>query len=205
IDALQHHVQSIPFLSAVLRLKQIMAWITFLIALFLSLIATFVGIAWLRHFINYYNTHGAHLALPDLTPILNNVLFLSASPLAIVFWLLVLGIVLTVAIVFGHKLLVEKQRSAFNVEAIFWLSLIVFALSGLLVSFSLVELSGDLDSLAVIGWLSFLPTLGAIFFIIALVIALVEIIYFIWWYLHLQEERARIVNELDEEHKKNID
>ncbi len=205
IDALQNHIQSMPFLSAVLHLKQFMAWITFFIALFLSLIATFAGIAWLRHFINYYNTHGAHLALPDLTPILNNALFLSASPLAIVFWLLVLGIVLAMAIVFGRKLLIKKERSDFNVEVIFWLSLIVFALSGLLISFSLVELAGDLDSLSIIGWLSFLPTLGAIFFIIALVIALVEIVYFIWWYLHLQEERARIVNELDEEHKKNID
>lgn len=204
IDDLKSHIASIPFLSTVLHLKQLMAWVTFILAILLSFIATFLGVAWFRHAINTVNLNSPQPVLDNLVSILNSVLLWSFSPLAIVFWLIVLGIVLTAVFSFGRKLLRVGDRSDFRVEIIFWLSLIVFALTGLLVSFSIVDFASDPNSLSIIAWFSFVPTLGAIFLIIAVLIALIEAVYFFWWYRRLQERRADIVSKLNKQHEQDV-
>jgi hypothetical protein len=194
IDDLRKHIQKIPLLASVLRFGRAMAWGSFFITLFLGIITTFIGVAWLRH-----------LIIPaGFAGLVNALLFPSVSPLAWIFWIIMLGIVSIFGFVLGRQLL--DFRDNWRAEFIFWCVLLVFAFTGLIiVNLSYTGLAADPSSLAVISWMSFMPAVGAIALFIALLIGIGEGTYFFFWYRHLQEERTRIVDELNRDHQGNIE
>lgn len=203
IENLQEHLKQIPFLSLVLELKQTMALGTLVVTILIGLVAVFLGVAWLHHLVTYYN--GPALPLPDLTPYLNGLFLLSVSPVvSLLFWIVILVIVIGVAVALGRRFL-DENRSALKVEVTFLLALIVFALFSFGTSVSIVGLAGDHVSDEIIGWLSFLPILGTVAFILFVAILAAEIWYLIKWFNQLLDERVSIVNKLNEEHQKNIE
>lgn len=195
IDQLQSHIESWPFLGSFLRLKRPMAWLSLLLLLFLTIVAALVGFAWLHHLI--------FLQAPSFLQFLDASL-LGASTFTLVSRIVPLLVVAAEFFTLRHQVL-DKGRSALRVEFLFWASLVAFAFFGLLVSFTLAQLVDDPLSAELLHWLSFLPLGSYAAFIFALLILLTEMVYFVWWYNHLRDERARIADELRCQHRRDID
>ncbi|MFL5655648.1 MAG: hypothetical protein ACJ8CB_15905 [Ktedonobacteraceae bacterium] len=195
IDDLARHTEQLPLLAAVFHLKGIMMWLTFALIFCLTTLATLVGLAWLRHLVL--------LRLPHFLPVLDTALLVNVSPVAFVFWLVVLAIIVAGVIIFGRQLL-DGTHSALRVEFIFWMTLIVSALFGLILSFSIGQLVDDPGSLALLSWLSPLPSWSIAFLIIAILILALEAGWFVWWCNHLLRERTNIINALRRQHREDI-
>ncbi len=185
IEALQVHINNVPFLA---KFKGLLSWITFLLILFMSIVCTFLGVAWLRHAIG--------TALPILTSAGNNIpLFL-----ALVLCIPVLAITAYIA-----RRLLSSERTAWMAEIVFFVTLFVFAIMGVIITgSSLSNLANDPASLSIISWLSFMSPLGIAIFAVLLIGVAGEIWYITWWYNHLKRERNEIAKFLEEEHRKNI-
>jgi len=198
IDDLKKHIERIPFLATVLRLARPMVWATFILVFCLIFLAFLLGLAWLEHLI--------FRRFPDsgLLAIMNTALHTNESPIAYVVWGVVVAAILIGLFMFRHTLF-DKDRSPWSVEVIFWLVLVICAFSGLLFSFSFAQLADDPGSLTLLSWLSPLPYWSGIIAIIALVILIVEAVWFWQWITHLMREREQIVNDLRDQHRRDID
>ncbi len=170
-------------------------WVTFALIFCLTTLATLVGLAWLRHLV--------FLRLPHFLPVLDTALLVNVSPIAFVFWLVVLAIIVAGVIFFGRQLL-DGTHSPLRVEFIFWMTLIVSALFGLILGFSIGQLVDDPGSLALLSWLSPLPSWSIVFLIIAILILALEAGWFVWWCNHLLRERTYIINDLRRQHREDI-
>ncbi len=195
IDDLAKHTEQLPLLAAALRLKGIMMWVTFALIFCLATLATLVGLAWLRHLV--------FLQSSNFLPVLDTALLVNVSPVAFVFWLVVLAIIVAGVIIFGRSLL-DRTHSALRVEFIFWMTLIVSAFFGLILSLSIGQLVDDPRSLALLSWLSPLPSWSIVFLIIAILILGLEVGWFLWWCNHLLRERTYIINDLRRQHREDI-
>jgi len=193
IAALAKDIDSLPLLCSMPLLKGVAAWATFLIALAMSALAAFIAMAWLHQW----------LLSTGFTPIFNDLLLYSISPFALVFWLVVLAIVLALAITAGRGLL-RPARKPWEVEIGLGIVLVVLAILGWVVSISLGALSADGVSFALLNWLAFLPAVGVVALVLAILLVLLEIGYFIWWLGHVQAERQLLVQEWNTKHRENI-
>jgi len=205
INALQQHIDKFPFLSSQSRVKRLMAWLTLFLTFCLCAIMVFVGMAWLRHLITYWRANGSSLPTSSIAKIMDSLLLVSVSPAAFVCWGIVLIALLGGVFFFGRRLL-NQGSSPLAVEGSLCLSLTVFVVVETLIKPSIARLATDPPSAAVISWLSFLPFWGSIISIGALVvIAATELSYFAWWYYRLQAKGRGIVNEMNAQHKSNIE
>lgn len=193
IAALADDINSLPRAGTVPIVHSIMAWFTLFLLLALGVVLAFTGMAWLHHAL--LNT--------AFTPIFDDLLLYSLSPVALIFWAVLLAVVLGL-ILFAGRHLLDKNRSAWNVEIGFALILLGLAIFGWLVRVSTLALVSDAVSAALLGWLSFFPLVGEIALALLILLVVGEICYFIWWFNHLQVTRDRIVHELNALHQENI-
>lgn len=198
IDSLKSHVERIPFLANVLHLATPMLWLTPLLAFCLIFFAVLLGLTWLTHLVV--------LHWPDSTflSIMNDALNLGAAPpLAYVVWIAIAAVILTVVVFLFRNIV--RPLSTFGLELFFWFSLIVFAVVGLLFGFSFNGLANDPLSLSLLAWLAPLPFWAAIVFVVALLIAVIEVVWFWVWYTYLMDKREQIVRDLGQQMEKDVD
>lgn len=193
IAALADDIQSLPRAGTVPTVRGFMAWFTLLLLLGLGAVSAFIAMAWLHHAL--LNT--------TFTPFFNDLLLYSLSPVALVFWSLLLAAVLGLIFLTGHHL-TNPGRSAWSVEIGFALILLLLAIFGWVVHLSILALISDPVSAALLGWLSFFPTLGEVALVLLILLIVGEIAYFIWWLNHLQAARTRLVHDLNALHQENI-
>lgn len=195
IQALEGDIAAIPRVGTLPFLSGFMAWLSLVLLLCMGVAVAFLAMAWLHHL---FLVKGF-----GFVPLFDDVLLYSNSPLALVFWGVLLALVVVLIFLPGRRLL-DSRRTAWNVEIGFVLVLLCLALFGWLLQFSLISLVDDPVSAALLGWLYFFPTVAVIAFVLAVLLVIGEICYFLWWFRHLQETRTRIVEELNALHAANI-
>lgn len=194
IESLASDIQSIPRVGTIPFLRGFMAWLSLLLLLGMGVALAFLAMAWLHHFVLVRGF--------GFVPFFNDLLLSSYSPLAFVFWTIVLVVVIVLIFLPGRRLL-DSQRSAWSVEIGFVLTLLCVALFTVLLRISVADLVTDAVSAALLSWLFFMPIVGAIAFILAALLVVGESCYFLWWLRHLQTARAQIVAELNALHTEN--
>jgi hypothetical protein len=191
IEALSTDIQSIPRLGTIPFLRGLMAWLSLLLILFIGVVLTFVVVAWLES-----------LPSSNLSPFFYNLVYSPDSPLPPIFWTVLLILILALLFLLGRRLL-ESTRSAWNVEIGFVLVLLP-CLWGL--SWAVSASEQRVIDPALLGWLSFFPTLGRFAFGLAVLLVIGECCYFLFWWLpHLQRSRRKIVADLNALHKENVE
>jgi hypothetical protein len=196
INDLEEHANNIPLLATRFRLKQVMALLIFVLIFCLGVFITFFGIAWLRHLV--------FLKFPSFLPGLDTLILVNTSIFAYVFWAILLIFVLAAIIVFGRSFF-KDTRTGTEVEFTFVITLLVGGLVIWLISFSIDQLVDDPKSLALLAWFSFVQPFNLVCLTLAIVIFVIECIWFVWWRNRLLEESDRIVNELQTTHSQDID
>ncbi len=197
VDDLRKHVERIPFLGGVLHLAKPMMWLTFVLAFCLIFLACLLGLAWLEHVI--------FVKAPDsnLLRIMQTALRVDESPTAFAMWGVLIALILAVLLIF-RRALFDASRPVWSVETIFWIELVVAALSGLLLSFSIAQLVDDPGSLALLSWIAWLPYASGIISVIAAVMLIIEAAWFWRWITHLMGERDATINDLRSQHRKDV-
>jgi BACON domain-containing protein len=198
IDNLKKHIERIPLLGKVLHLATPMAFLTFIMAFCLIFFAVLFGFAWLRHLV--------FLRAPDsnFVVFLDAALNLNVSLTAFIVWAAIIALILAGLLIFGRTVL-NKKRSAWAKEIIFWLGLLIFTFVGLLFSFSLGQFVNDPGSSAFLSWLSPLPYLSGFAAFIAIVMLVVEAFWFWRWIDYLMVQREQIISDLRTHHRKDVD
>jgi hypothetical protein len=194
ISALAEDIQSLPRAGTLPFVRDFMAWLTLLLLLGMGVVLAFLSMAWLHHAL--LNT--------SFTPFFNDLLLYSVSPVALVFWAVLLTVLLGLLFLLGRSLL-ARSRSAWSVEIGFAVTLLCLYLFGWGVHASTLALITDSVSAALISWLAFLPLVGEIALIILILLVVGEALYFFWWLNHLQVARTRLVHDLNRLHQENID
>jgi hypothetical protein len=194
IAALADDIQSLPRAGTLPFVRGFMAWLTLLLLLGMGVVLAFLAMAWLHHAL--LNT--------SFTPFFNDLLLYSFSPVALLFWTVLLTVVLGLAFLAGRHL-PARSRSAWSIEIGFALILLCLYLAGWGVHVSILALITDSVSAALIGWLAFLPVIGEIALILLILLIVGEVLYFFWWLNHLRAARTRIVHDLNLLHRENID
>lgn len=194
INSLQKHLENWPFFAALLRLRVPLAILSAVLFLLVNLIAVLLGFAWLNHLLIVKN--------------IGLVSYLDAQILGIpTLELIAWGFIVTIAII--GLLFVTRlfSYSALRVEVIFLILLVASALFGLLASYSIDALTNqalDTISIGFLTFLAFVPEYSRFAFVMAIVVVVVEIAYFIWWFTHLRNEREEIVKALRTQHQKDV-
>ncbi|HZU66829.1 MAG TPA: hypothetical protein VFA09_06090 [Ktedonobacteraceae bacterium] len=198
INSLKEHLAHWPFLAGSPVPRQIMAIITLLLAAFLTAVAVFSGAAWLHHLLL--------VRFDGLLPYVDYVL--SGVPVLTFIAIFILLLLLLMEFYTLRPALMNNRRPGLYTEVTFLLLLIVVALAGWFVSFSITSLGslpGDILSLNYLLWLSFMPAIGFAAALILLVVLCIEVIYFFWWLDYLLRERRRIVEEMRKQHRRDIE
>jgi hypothetical protein len=193
IEDFRKHLEGWPFFGSLLLLKQTFAVLTLLIFMFLTLVTILLSFAWLHHLLVMHSVQMINAALQGIP-----VLELCA-------WLLALLFMGGAAAASGPRLL-NKNRSGLRVEVVFVVALLVFALFGLLINFSienLLALSDD-TSIGYIAWLALVPNWSAVVVVIAVLIVFAEGLYCVWWLRRLHTERERIIDRMREQHRNDV-
>ncbi len=103
-----------------------------------------------------------------------------------------------------HVIFVKAPDSNLLRIMLFWIELVVAALSGLLLSFSIAQLVDDPGSLALLSWIAWLPYASGIISVIAAVMLIIEAAWFWRWITHLMGERDATINDLRSQHRKDV-
>lgn len=193
IEDFRKHLESWPFFGGVLLLKQTFAVLTLLIFMFLILVTILLSFAWLHHLLAMRSVQMINATLQGMP-----VLELCA-------WLLALLFMGVAGAASGPGLL-NKNRSGLRVEVIFVVALLIFALFGLFINFSIENLQAlsDDTSIGYIAWLALVPNWSAVVVVIAALIVFAESLYFVWWLRQLHTERKRIVDRMRELHRIDV-
>ncbi len=197
IEQLKKHLSHWPFVAGTTFTKLLLGGLALALLLFMTVVAIFAGFAWLHH--------ALALHLPSFLVSLDTILF--GLPLMEFIAGVLTLIVLTIEVALFWPILINKDRSALYIEITFVVMLIAFMLLGLLISYSfgsLVNTFDDPTSIRYILWLAFVPGLGIICGILALVLVIGELLYSIWWLNYLLQERQRIVVALRKQHRQDI-
>ncbi len=196
IEALNTDIQSIPRMATLSIPRGLMNWLTLLLCLGMGIVLAFVAMGWLHRLL--LNT--------GITPLFNDLLLYSISPLALIFWGIIIALLL-VGLLFFSRSVFDGQRSAWSVEIGFVVTLFFVAIFGWVISFSLTNLNQVTDPISaeLLGWLYFVPTVAVIAIVLIALIVVGEFCYFLWWLNHLQESRRQIVEHLNTLHRANID
>lgn len=197
LDNLKKHMNSLPLFSGVLSLKLGLEILSLILIMALSIIAVLVGFAWLHHAIL--------LNASNFLSLIDNPL-LGVPALELAAWIVVL-VLFAVELFVLRPVVISKQRSPIKVEVFFWLLLLIFALSGVLVSYTLNSLGiapNDPTSVQYLAWLSSFPQWAFYAGIFVAVLLIVESCYFFWWLDHLLKERIRIVTLLRERQQNDL-
>ncbi|MEO8972483.1 MAG: hypothetical protein ABI406_12880, partial [Ktedonobacteraceae bacterium] len=196
INGLQQHLESWPFFGAFLRLRIPMAVLSVILILLVNMVIVLLGFAWLNHLLIVKGVgFVSYLDAP----------ILGVPTLELIAW----GLIITIAIIgliFARSLF-ESGSSALRVELIFLILLIASALFGLLAAFSIESLSNqalDTVSIGFLTLLSFVPEYSRFAFVIAIVIIVIEAVYFVWWLAHLRSEREDIISTLYSQHSQDV-
>ncbi len=190
-QALEALDQQFPFLGR--SFKGVMAVVTLLLWLFVALVVSLAGLAWLHHVALLY----AQPVLSLFGQGLFGISFLTVFTLiTVVIVVLFVGITALIC----SRSLFGSRGSSMKVEIAFLISLVIFTLFGVIVSFSLIHLVDDVVALVLISWLSVLPSISVLTGIVAFVVALFEVSYFFMWHRDVVRERTRIINTLRDQH-----
>jgi hypothetical protein len=220
VDAFSDHCGGFPFLRNHSLLFKIAVVIALLLCAFTGIVIALTGDAYFHHFISSQ--------FPSAASLLDSQLF-GASLLTlgniILVLLVIIILVLAVYIPFrfifrqgGHSRNARRGRpssgnmaattagdTALETEIILVVTLIVFAIFSFIISFMLTAFANDPVSLSVLGLLSSLPFWGWLALVVALVCILAELIHYFIWYGKLLDLRARAIEDLQEQHQRNID
>lgn len=194
IEGLQKHLDSWPLFGAFLKLRVPMAILSIALLILVIVVGVMLGFAWLNHllvakgigFVSYLDA--PILGMPTLELI----------GWGLVVTLGIIGVIFERAL-FGYK--------ALKTEVIFLVLLIASALFGMLVAYSISALSSSiLDPVSIdfLTPLAAVPDYARFAFALAIVIIVLEALYFGWWLTHLRHEREDIVQALHAQHGRDV-
>ncbi|GAC1627177.1 MAG: hypothetical protein NVS4B7_16750 [Ktedonobacteraceae bacterium] len=193
-DDFQEHLERWPFLGSFAPVRLIMAFISLLIIVLLSIVGVFAIFSWLNYAFGQTGALSGISTVLETTPLGLSTLELLAGGVALV--VVVAEVIFTIA-----RKMISRERSALWVEIVFCIVLI----AGLLIRLSLTSDRLDVASTELLSWLSFTSSWIIFVFTLAITIILFEVGYFVYWYSHLRSEREIIVNDLRTLHKSHID
>lgn len=223
LEDLQDHIDSFPFLRAVPWLIIPIVVVSLIILAFLGLVGAVASFAWLYRlalaiggpsFVAPLNA--AMLGIPLLN-ITNILLVVFVIVFLFLFFYLPLRL-LTRSINQGKtsrrttrnqgntttQSRASLQPTALTIEFLFIGLLIVAALFGVIVSLSLFNLATHTYSYSLLSWLSWLPFWSYLLAIVAVILALAELIHYLIWRTQLVEMRATIVEDLAMEQQRTV-
>ncbi len=178
------------------RFKGIIATLSLLLWFFIILVASLAGMAWLHNLVFLH-------AEPILT-LFDQEIFGLFNVFNLITVVVVLAL-LTMTVYTCIRTLFDAKVSSMRVETALLISLGIFSLFGLIVSFSLTNLVGDTVALGLISWLAPLPYISILTFLIGIIVVVVELGYFLKWHGDMVRERNRIVEDLSCHHKEAIE
>lgn len=188
VEDLKIYLGHFPLLAGFLKLKGVLAAVTWSFLMVLSVIVWLITFAWIHHV--------GLLTLPSLIQTLDQTL----SGVSYYTMIVVLVLLLDIAAVYRYfrRSVLGNKRSGLWIEIFFVTTLFVLALLGWIISFSSIALGNDQGSQALLFLLQqmHLPFISMIAFILATVIVVTEGIYYLWWFGGLAAERVRIVEDI---------
>lgn len=223
IADLQDHIESFPFLRAVPWLILPIMWISLLILAFFSIVLALDAVAWLYRladaiggpsFLNFLNSDLA--GIPYLS-IANLILAILLIALLLVFFYFPLRLLnrrrASTAGATARRKNAARDNTAANaslhptalaIEFLFIGLLIIAALFGMGVSLSLPNFTVNTYSYGLISWLSWLPFWSYLLALIAVVLAIAELVHYSVWRGQLIHMRAEIVEEMVAEQQETV-
>lgn len=185
-DTITAHQQRFPLLAGFLRLKGVLQLLTLLLVAMLIDIGVIIAFAWLHHI--------AFQLLPDFTTTLDTT-FVGDLSLSTLIILLTMVVITLSELLLGRTRIINSQRTALRTEIYFWFALICFPILGFIVS---ISASLDTQSETYVLWLNRLPFWSSIILLIAVVILIVEALYYAYWRGKLVEKRKQIVRDVEQ-------
>jgi hypothetical protein len=191
IDDLEDHTHGFPLLAGRFGLAGLFVALILILAFFLIGFVAIIGFAWVS----------------QLLPVTDPILVFGASFFAYIFWIVVLLLDIGAVVAIRNALFKNKERSPLSIESIFLLVLILIAACGFLLYLSSTAFTSDqaFNSLAMVNWITpFIHGMSIICLTIAIIIALLEIAYFLWWSDRLLTDRKQVVSELQNIYQQDV-
>jgi hypothetical protein len=193
-QSLEDRNKQFPLLAK--SFKGIIATLSLLLWFFIVLVASLAGMAWLHNLVFLH-------AEPILT-FFDQEIFGLFNVFNLITVVVVLAL-LTITVYTCIRTLFDAKGSSMRVETALLISLGIFSLFGLIVSFSLTNLVDDPVALGLISWLAPLPYISILTLLIGIIVVVVELGYFLKWHGDMVRECNRIVEDLSCHHKEAIE
>ncbi len=193
----EDHTKRLPLLASFPSIRGFMQGVSFLLLLGLALLVTLLFVTWVSDLI-YINR--------DNIPFLFGVEQTLFEPLfAWIFWVVVGLVVAAITGIFGRSIF-GRKRTNMEVELVFWIILCMTALSFLPFN-ALTRYLFDHDPINfdLLSWIHFLSYASSICLFFAVLVLLIEGVWFIWWRNRLLEMRVDIINRLRTQHAEDIE
>lgn len=180
-----------PFLTRYLRVP--MQIITLLVWLLIAFVAGVVGLAWLHDLVLTYAPTTATL----LDTPLFHIPYLSVFTIITIVMLLIF---VGVAILVCKRIFMGRNSSSLSIELALLISLITCSVFALVVSNSLVSLVNDPTAVGLIAFVSWFSGVWFVAAFLAVLILLIEGVYFWKWQSDLRKECLASIEALNEQH-----
>jgi hypothetical protein len=196
LEELEEQSLRFPFFASVLRWKSPMVFFSVLLIMALAIVAIVLGLGEAANIMLANN-----VTSPALDFILGLLEVNSFGFFLIWFILIVADIGL--AVLFTREMW-RKSYGAWRVEINFLVLLTLTFLFSLVFDFALVSLLSG-DRTGIIAWLAPIKPIGVILGLIALLMFVVEVIYFVIWQRNFLHDREAVLANMNGLHRQNIE
>lgn len=198
IANIQERKEQFPFFAGLLKGKSLLTALTLILTLGLVALALIITFAWLNHFLH------AIAGLNGFMSAMDSGIILELSLYKLISWGIIIGVLAWIVIASIKNSSIQK-KSALSTEIYFWLALIAYPILGLIVDLSAGLQQSDRVSYAYLEGITNLPFWSLIILFIAIVILLVEIIYYLQWHNGLRRDLVNAVQTIKQHQQQTSD